>query len=70
MKGWQPISTAPKDQAILIWDGSEVVSAEFLRGPGGEFAGWDWVQHSDSGRVTSFKATHWMPLPEPPAQDP
>lgn len=59
---WLPIETAPKEKDITIlgWDGYEAATL-----------GWfhdndTWGQISDSGRLTSFEPTHWMPIPPPP----
>jgi hypothetical protein len=57
---WQPIETAPKNQSILVH--------------------WQLASPYDQGLITvslftddnhspgEDKATHWMPLPEPPSK--
>lgn len=65
--GWRPIETAPRDEICDFWiewaDGcgpgrplGETPYAHRQRFRG-KFGGWSSVE----------KATHWMPLPEPPA---
>lgn len=72
---WQPIETAPKDRAILVWDGEHIdlVAWEIInidrtigtwsvqaRGTNAE-----WGEYGDpEPRVES--PTHWISLPEPP----
>jgi hypothetical protein len=63
---WQPIETAPKMRAILLYASGYVV---------GHFnttnMKW-WVETDGTGtagerNLNSFNGpTHWMPLPEPP----
>jgi hypothetical protein len=48
---WQPIETAPKDTAVLLWLGWMFEIGHFNTGLGRWAANW---------------ATHWMPLPSPP----
>lgn len=58
---WQPISTAPRDGThVLIrylWAHSEKWVAEGWHGSDGA-----WYTHGHPW----VRATHWMPLPEPP----
>ena len=70
---WQPIETAP--------DGYPGFIAAIITDDGGAqepyVAGIEWLQGPvtsrglrlclNSNNYNSFKATHWMPLPEPPA---
>jgi hypothetical protein len=61
-KGWQPIETAPKDGTLVIGaliDGGKVWRVHEMR-----FARIAWYTNSGGGLP---KMTHWMPLPEPPA---
>jgi hypothetical protein len=56
---WQPIETAPEDEFILLWDGSEVLYGTY---------GWDEDErpvffHDGPGYRN---CTHWMPLPASP----
>lgn len=57
VSGWQPISTAPDEGCILVYD------------PGiGEYIAWrtfrgGWMSHHPD---TRRNPTHWMPLPEVP----
>lgn len=68
-EAWQPIDTAPKDtKARLIWCPSNrcVFCACWEKGgtPGYK-AGW--AVFGGGWRECLQGATHWMPLPEPPA---
>jgi hypothetical protein len=58
-KGWQPITTAPKDAPILVYDPATGV----------EQAQWGehWGVYEFRGWSGPLNPTHWMPLPEPPA---
>lgn len=65
MREWRSIETAPNGEMILLAD---MLAREARYW---SFVGW---RHSDSapGYVTTTErvqqpATHWMPLPEPPA---
>ena len=56
---WQPISTAPTDgRRFLFWNGEYVCVAQFVMGK--FFAAQGYPANGIP------KATHWMPLPEPP----
>lgn len=64
---WQPIETAPKDgSAILIY------TPHFYFGAGVYLAWWgeEWWEVCTEGQTlhpySTSRATHWMPLPEPP----
>jgi hypothetical protein len=69
---WQPIETAPKDGTIIdVWakygDGGErYPNAEFIRG---EWRVWGIDGFESPGYVKiDGTATHWMPVPGPPAK--
>lgn len=64
MSEWRPIATAPRD-------GKEVLL--FARGSYGPrdvfFAVGQWsLQSNDWLWTFAIRPTHWMPLPEPPAE--
>ncbi len=59
MNEWQPIETAPRGKPVLLWRAPEWFVAAQIEG---EF-GIGWCT-PDGFEV--FRATHWMPLPEPP----
>lgn len=68
MSEWQPIATAPKDVAVLVWDGyrNGAGVAEWVDG----YGCWCWAQAAASDEYPAngpIKATHWMPLPSPPS---
>lgn len=56
---WQPIETAPKDGALLVWSArfQRPVYVE-CRTVDGQFWCGDWD--------FDVFATHWLPLPNPP----
>lgn len=60
---WQPIETAPLNQAVLLW-------ASDLNHKRGYVVGlWmrdsnEWIDH----HYCRVKPTHWMPLPPPPEE--
>ena len=56
---WQPIETAPKDTAVLLWLGWRFEIGHFNTALGRWAANWDH-------RALEVPATHWMPLPSPP----
>ena len=62
-EGWEPIETAPRDGAkVLVWGatiGDQIASAKDAprHEPHEWPCGWDFPTG----------ATHWMPLPAPPA---
>lgn len=64
MAEWQPIETAPSDKWILLWfvtvnpANSGVVMAQISSREDGKL--WDGHIYRDN------RASHWMPLPEPP----
>jgi len=65
MSKWQPLETAPKDgrEILLFAQGIQVVAHwdEFGRG---------WVMRERGKPKDQWVfASHWMPLPEPPATE-
>ena len=65
---WRPISTAPKDRAVLVYgpaldpQGVKFTSNVRTAMPSGD----EWIGHGDYFRL---QPTHWMPLPEAPEHD-
>lgn len=56
MADWQPIETAPsEDDVFLAWDGETIHMARMFG---------DVVFSDTDGEIS---ASHWMPLPPPPA---
>jgi hypothetical protein len=54
-RAWQPIETAPRDRDVLLWVPASAMLADLIAG------------HMEVGRAWGDgRATHWMPLPEPP----
>lgn len=60
MSEWQPIETAPRDFEFrcLLSHGWSVVT--------GYWDGTGWVNERSPFPRRYYRATHWMPLPEPP----
>jgi len=58
---WQPIETAPKGRAVLVYkfNTKEQYVAANINGAYGP--GW-----CTQDGFELFKVTHWMPLPDPP----
>ena len=73
MSEWQPISTAPKNESVLIF----IPNAEHY-GPGvyrgmlvDMGTGPHWSAnglHMGKDCGTHYAPTHWMPLPAPPSE--
>lgn len=66
MGDWQPIETAPMAKMVLLWGGGWRHPFPGMRnGDGGHV----WVDTCEP-QVAGWQAwaTHWMPLPEPPAR--
>lgn len=65
MSEWQPIETAPRDGTeVLLWTGDDVEIGYHAGGP--LMAPHQWLTR-DGVRVV---ATHWMPQPPPPTENP
>ena len=75
---WQPIETAPKDgTAVLLyglWQGEingiadePTTDIGYWAGGSSDEPGNDWWRISTGDAYACWmRATHWMPLPEPP----
>lgn len=66
---WQPIETAPKDgsEVLIYGDLGGRVKVCWWNG-----AHWQWEYDNDvtyGQAIQSEYATHWMPLPAPPAEE-
>lgn len=73
MSEWQPIETAPKDRAILGWDGKHVnlvrwqVIGESDRGYFACAANGECLDFAEGSSGDDFGVlTHWIPLPKGP----
>jgi hypothetical protein len=54
---WKPIETAPRGVDLLLWVPPSPLLADIAKG------------HHEVGRLAypmEVRATHWMPLPDPP----
>ena len=58
---WQPISTAPKDNAVFLAWRKHATHPLMVRYE----PSYDWFANYDGEHV--YDLTHWMPLPKPPA---
>lgn len=74
--GWQPIETAPKDRAVLVYPATwSEYTASIARWNMDQYAKNPhpyWRRYDDLGKVTISRErtpTHWMPLPAPPLTD-
>lgn len=65
MDGWQDISTAPKNKAVLAASGGHVGEACLISWEDG-LHGWYWAE--DRSAMTTAP-DFWMPLPATPKQD-
>ena len=71
---WRPIETAPKDGSVfLVTDGNDYALLTYDMTPGclpdwSYVAAGDVVWHISYGEkdALNMRATHWMPLPNPP----
>lgn len=65
MSEWQPIETAPKDGTlVLTWGDARACFAVSYWCPSDE----EWMtDFRGKGNEQIVYATHWMPLPAPPA---
>jgi hypothetical protein len=60
MNSWQSIETAPTDQSVLLYEPFEPIIVQ------GYYSDDEWSP-SNGGRFFR-QPTHWMPLPDPPAE--
>lgn len=73
---WQPIDTAPKDGTIVLvyglWageiGGKDKTPGRYIANwvPSSDYQGYHWLVDGTDAYAAWVKATHWMPLPEPP----
>lgn len=70
---WQPIESAPKDGTVIdLWCRAPGLSAGPARVPDCWYSDGRWWRYDnehgdDQCRSRVHNATHWMPLPAPPA---
>ncbi len=71
---WQPIETAPKDDAVWIigWDGEAVYPITWVDDEYDNVHNWAYGVETWGGTLyegvneVKRQPTHWMPLPPPP----
>jgi len=81
LREWQPIETAPKSKTILLFAVTDVDPVDGGRVRNWMMAtGWWHPGYENDAKVTPWcwdghqvpkygvQPTHWMPLPEPPAE--
>lgn len=59
MSAWQPISSAPKDRRVMLWEDSSLPHECF-----GQWSEESGAWFSDDGDYLA--PTYWQPLPTPP----
>lgn len=63
MSEWQPIETAPRDgMPILGYKNGNMATVRWLWGD------WSLCIPGGYAEEDDWNPTHWMPLPEPPAE--
>lgn len=62
--GWRPIETAPADSSVDLWCVHPVHGG--MRSPEMTWEGGQWLDCFGQPLNPLWKATHWMPMPEPP----
>ena len=70
VSGWRDIASAPKDDDVLLYSENEGVRAGYwydLQTPPPH--GW-WAVETQGLTGGIVQPTHWMPLPDPPVDDP
>lgn len=69
MNDWQDISTAPKDERIILAnEKTEEVSQGYWDNEREEEGGQCWRFDGPYNERFTPPPTHWMPLPEPPEE--
>jgi len=67
---WRPISTAPKDERVLVWNGHERFVAHWARHEQRGDEAWIVAEWGNEGDQILCHPTHWQPLPQPPTSAP
>ena len=67
MSDWQPIETAPKDRAILVYISEAEIFAVVRWHPDGSDQ-WPWLVLGGGDRWNRSLVKKWKPLPPPPTQ--
>jgi hypothetical protein len=68
---WQPIETAPKDDVLHVRGlivRNLASGAEWWEAICGRMEDGDFVDHDGNAPWRAEDYTHWLPLPEPPAE--
>lgn len=64
---WQPIETAPKDEAVLVYRNCFIIA--HFNSVAGRWIGYGW-DSADTLNMLTTPPTHWRPLPSPPEVQP
>jgi hypothetical protein len=69
MSEWQPIETAPKDgRSFMVYVAKDDLAGPHCFAPVSRTSNGMWWDDSTGDRIEPIRgATHWMPLPAPPA---
>ena len=70
---WQPIESAPRDEAILVYSRCSGICVSWWWigvSPISDYRKQGWAtlerDNRDESMILEGPVTHWMPLPEPP----
>jgi len=63
---WMPIDTAPRDERVLLWNGTGTYCGHWAKSIETDDEAWIIAEFGNEGDQLLIKATHWMPLPAPP----
>lgn len=63
---WMPIDTAPRDERVLLWNGTGMYCGHWAKSIETDDEAWIIAEFGNEGEQLLTKATHWLPLPEPP----
>lgn len=64
---WQDISTAPKDEDVLVFAEDVYAKIGTARFNAYTYKAGGWWRWDQEYLIREIKPTHWMPLPDPPA---
>jgi len=71
MNGWKPIATAPMDEAVLVFLTGAAMGLEIeIAYCSSDDSEGDWYPATTDGPPLDVLPSHWMPLPDPPRQEP
>lgn len=66
---WEPIESAPRQGRVLVWTGKNIFTASLDKGHSTDEEAWvvpsGYASEAYDDKIR-VRATHWMPLPQPP----